>query len=837
MPGDHIDEVFVDIKPDAHNFGRELNTELTPALHQIEGKLDDLIDTIENAFDRLIIHMESAFDGVASSIDDSMDDIRHDVRHTAEAIGLDFTLGSDVAKHAVDDLADSADHDFDRIRRKSRSSGDETGRGFLGGIISAISGAGSNLSGALGGVFSGIGSTFGGGGDITGIIKVAAITAAIPAVIALGAALSQLLGLLALIPASVGVVVAAFAPLIIAFQGISDAVSAGFSGDVDKFNQALKGLAPNARRVVKEIVGLKDGFKAIKNSVQNAFFAPLVGTFRQLGTTLLPVLNRGLTLVATSLGMIVRGLLQVLSSQSTLKILNNLFATTSRIVTAFGPALAAVFDAFFTTLNAGLPFLERVLTMLAKGIQTFANWADAATQGSKFTGWIEDAFRVVGKLWNLLKQAGQLVGTIFGGPDVKESGESLIDSLSKAIAKLDAFFKSAQGQETLNALALTARVVGKTIVWLAEAFVWTAKAINTFVHWLVSAWEWLKKVPGAIVSAWNAIVGFFSAIGSAIAGAATAFANWIVNIVVWLQQLPGKILGAVMALPGLLINFFWNTFKQIAFQIGFAIGTIIRLFIEMPPKIWAAIQALPGLIAGVFVSAWNWAKSIVSTAISAIVSFAMSLPGRVRSAISSLISIIGSVISQAWNGAKNGVTNGINSVINIVKQLPGRIKSALSGAAGWLIGVGEDIVRGLGKGISNMLGWVKDKAKEIANSAISGAKKALGIGSPSKEFAKLGVWSAKGYGGGFDDEISRSNGTGDDMMQAIRMPVDMFKQSVRTSRTAQTAASASTAPSFTAYLQINDGQLHPVVVTAITEHPQEVALAAEDGNSRLARRR
>lgn len=835
MAGDHIDEVFVDIKPDAHGFGRELDSELTPALHRIEDKFDRLIESLEDGFERLIAQVEIASDQLASSVDDSLDDIRHDVRRTADAIGIDFELGTGVAKHAVDDLADSADHDFDRIRRKSRSSGDETGRGFLGGIIAAISGAGSNLSGALGGALSGIGSSLGGGGDITSLLKVAAITAAIPAVIALAGALSQLIGLLALIPASLGVVIAAIAPLVIAFQGFGDAIGAGFSGDVEKFNKALKGLAPSAQSVVKEIVGLKDQFKAIKASVQQAFFAPLVGTFKALGTTLLPVLNKGLTTVASALGKLVAGILQLLSSAPVVNTINLLFAATGRIIDAFAPAAQAIFSALFSTMQAGLPFVEKMFTTFAKATQQFANWADASTQGSKFTGWITDAIRVVGELWNLIKQGGQLLGTIFGGPDIKESGESLIDSLSKAIAKLDAFFKSAKGQETLLAIAKAARFVGAAIVWLAEAFAWTAGAINTLVHWIVNVIDWFGKWPGAISSAWNAVVGFFSAIGSGIAGAATAFFNWIVNIVVWLQQLPGKVLAALAALPSMMINFFWNTLNQVAFAVGFAIGAIIKFFIDLPGRIWGALQALPGLIMGVFTSAWNFAKNTTMNALSTIVGIALGLPGRVRSAIYGLISTLAGIVKSAWDGAVRGVTSGVSAAVNAAKQLPGRIKSALSGAASWLFGIGQDVVRGLGRGIESMLGWVKDKASQIAKSAINGAKSALGIGSPSKEFAKLGVWSVKGYQGGWEKSMPDAAA---DMAQTIKMPVDMFKSAARSSQsTTATAAPTSGGVNFTAYLKIGDEQLHPVVVTAIAEHPQEVALAAEDGDSRLARRR
>src|SRR6185436_2536656 len=126
MAGEHIDEAFVDINPDVSNFNRELQRDLDRSFAAVENKLDRVVDSIEDGFDRLIRELEVHFDALTSTVDDAMDDIRHDARVAAEAIGVDFEAGTLVAKHAVDDLADSADHDFRRIRRNARRSGEES---------------------------------------------------------------------------------------------------------------------------------------------------------------------------------------------------------------------------------------------------------------------------------------------------------------------------------------------------------------------------------------------------------------------------------------------------------------------------------------------------------------------------------------------------------------------------------------------------------------------------------------------------------------------------------------------------------------------------------------
>src|ERR1041384_4375399 len=184
---------------------------------------------------------------------------------------------------------------------------------------------------SIGSVFSKIGDV---GGEIGSVLKIGSIIVLIPIVIQLAGALVQLGAALFALPAAARVALTAILPLVIAFQGFGDAVSAGLSGDTDKFNEALKKLAPSARTVVKELVARGPQVRARKNDVQGAFFKPLQGFFTEFGRTLLPLAHRGLTLVAGSLGNLARGLGNVFTQPQNLATFNALFATTNRIVVA-----------------------------------------------------------------------------------------------------------------------------------------------------------------------------------------------------------------------------------------------------------------------------------------------------------------------------------------------------------------------------------------------------------------------------------------------------------------------------------------------------------------------
>jgi phage-related protein len=202
--------------------------------------------------------------------------------------------------------------------------------------------------------------------------------------------------------------------------------------------------------------------------------------------------------------------------------------------------------------------------------------------------------------------------------------------------------------------------------------------------------------------------------------------------------------------------------SNIAYLIGFGLGTIVSFFVNLPGRILGAIRAIPGLVAGVFTAVWSTARSIVSSGISAVVGFFASLPGRARSAISALISIVSSVFSSAAGSARSGASNVVNSAINIIRGLPGKIRSALStvrsavtsafaGAAGWLVSAGRNIIAGVKNGITSAISGAVSAARNAAKRIVSGFKDALSIGSPSKVMdVEVGRWIPAGVARGIE---------------------------------------------------------------------------------------
>ena len=100
--------------------------------------------------------------------------------------------------------------------------------------------------------------------------------------------------------------------------------------------------------------------------------------------------------------------------------------------------------------------------------------------------------------------------------------------------------------------------------------------------------------------------------------------------------------------------------------------------------------------------------------------------------IEGILTSIPQLVISAWEIIK--------SIINVFKTLPERT-----------LELGKDLIKGLWNGISNKAEWVVNKVKSLGSKVIKAAAKIFGIGSPSKEFAKLGKWNVIGLEKGMED--------------------------------------------------------------------------------------
>ena len=107
-------------------------------------------------------------------------------------------------------------------------------------------------------------------------------------------------------------------------------------------------------------------------------------------------------------------------------------------------------------------------------------------------------------------------------------------------------------------------------------------------------------------------------------------------------------------------------------------------------------------------------------------------------------------IGKVIEGLMSMLGNLLTGAGDIANQAIDAIKGVFEGA----FDIGKNLVEGIWNGIKSVGGWLKDKVGGFFGGIIGGAKKVLGIHSPSTVFAEMGMYSGEGYGIGLSKSTS-----------------------------------------------------------------------------------
>lgn len=292
---------------------------------------------------------------------------------------------------------------------------------------------------------------------------------------------------------------------------------------------------------------------------------------------------------------------------------------------------------------------------------------------------------------------------------------------------------------------------------------------------------------GAVKAAWENTLAALTTGGdlqSALASLGTSVHNFLFNnLVPMLGNLISQIPGMLGDLGGMLIKEINTVSEHTDELVSFAVDVVTNLanaIIENAPQLGAAAINL-AISLGKSLISYDWAGTItelVNNILGKFSTTATSVFSADQSVISGMISGIGSGVGNLLSTAAGLVTNILQTIIaNLPQifsggaQLIGQlllgilqaIPSVLSGI-GELVGsifdvffttdwatIGMDIINGIISGLSQLLPNLIEAAKNVARSALETAKGWLGISSPSKRFAELGMYSAEGFAEGLTD--------------------------------------------------------------------------------------
>jgi hypothetical protein len=331
--------------------------------------------------------------------------------------------------------------------------------------------------------------------------------------------------LLGTLPILLGAVVAQFGVLMVVFQAIGPAVGALFNAkNVAELAAAVKGLSPAVKTFVIALLPLKQLLSDLKRIIVDNFFAGLGDNIRVLIGLLTPFLKSGLGNVALALGQFFHELIALLSGKEFQVFLTDVFDSTVRWITTFGPAFLVFLKGLLEAAHFLLPLLtdfgeefSGLFEGLGRALSRFANDPDSKQ-------FLKDTREMLHLTFLLLKVVGKFILSIINTL-ATSGGKEAIESIIRALEELMAFFESPVGQLALRGfidlliflteiftmmiivIGILGGIIGGVIdllKFIALLAIYALYPIFEFFAWVGLKWnefkEWIMALPGRIAN-------------------------------------------------------------------------------------------------------------------------------------------------------------------------------------------------------------------------------------------------------------------------------------------------------------------------------------------------
>ncbi|MER7114126.1 hypothetical protein ABT332_06515 [Saccharomonospora azurea] len=264
----------------------------------------------------------------------------------------------------------------------------------------------------------------------------------------LGSIAAESAASVALLPAVLASMTGYAAALVVAFEGMGDALSAVMDGDEKKLNAALKELAPSAREAVRAVQQLRPQLAAIRRETQQSLFEGLNDDIARLGDKLLPRLKRGLSRVAEGLNVQFEALLGSLTDSSNIRDFGRILDQTGVAAERAAPGLRSFVDAFTDIAAVGSDFLPKMADGFTTLTEKFADWAKENRESGELRKSMEESIATLKQFGRTVRDFGVAAANVFRAAE-RASGD-FGDRLEGVAKQVRAWTESTEGEATLD---------------------------------------------------------------------------------------------------------------------------------------------------------------------------------------------------------------------------------------------------------------------------------------------------------------------------------------------------------------------------------------------------
>ena len=285
------------------------------------------------------------------------------------------------------------------------------------------------------------------------------------------------------------------------------------------------------------------------------------------------------------------------------------------------------------------------------------------------------------------------------------------------------------------------KLLGALIEAIPVIVVELAEAVPDIVAAIIDV---LAELPGLIGEVFAEIVTDLVEWGQQmLSNASMAMSNMLSQVNSIIQELPGKIWTHLVNAVNKVIAWGQQMLSNASMAMSNMLSKVSGIIQELPGKIWTHLVNTVNKVVAWGQQMVSNASTAASNMLSKVSSTLQQLPGKVWDYLSQAAQKVVTWGTQLAQKGAAAATQLFNSIVNGLSSLPSKMAE-----------IGSNIVSGIWNGISSGWNWLTNKVSNLANSLLDAAKDALGINSPSKEFAdEVGRWIMPGVGKGLDKSM------------------------------------------------------------------------------------
>lgn len=521
---------------------------------------------------------------------------------------------------------------------------------------------------------------------------------------------------------------------------IGSGAGAGFLNVLENGAQAFRDFTESASGVS----ALRGFFESV-STVAKQLQPIIVGIALAFGNDLAPIL----TSLASSIGPGVVAIVQQLGPtfqamapgiQALGAVFGQLLVAMAPLLPAIGQLIGQLAGALAGALTAALPTITAFIAKITESPGTFAAFA-AAVAG------LAGAFAfITGPLSSLLGALGPLKAVL--GPLVSEGGSlaRVFQVLTGPVGLIIGLFVAlfAGSEQFRNAVLGLVSVVGTLVGQLVSALLPVFDALMAAVGPLI------EQLGAALAPVITTVTNLLSAVLPPVIAALVPIINSLIPIIMQAADVLGLIVSAVTPIIAIIADALIPIITGLLPVVTTVFNAIAEVITAAMTIVQGIIDVVLGLISGDFDRVWSGIQNIVHGAVDFILSVISGTFKIIGSVISETWTAAKSLVSSAWEGIKSAVSSGVDGVISFVRNLPGNIVSALGSLGSLLVSAGSDLINGLIAGVKAVAGNIAEAVLAPIRNSVSAVKSFLGINSPSKLFAEIGVNTGEGLIKGFD---------------------------------------------------------------------------------------